>query len=336
MTRPLPACAMERRAFVLTVGIGVLVAPLSLAAQQPQKVPRVGYLFSFTPAEGRHLWEACRLGLRELGYVEGQNIVLEPRWADGRHERLPGLAADLVRLKVDVLVSAATPASRAAKAATSSIPIVIVAVGEPVKMGLVASLARPGGNVTGLSLLTTELSGKRLELLADIVRNIHRVAALMNPDNPVTAVFLAETRDAARRLGVQLQPLQARNSGEIEQAFNTATMERAAALIVFDDPVIWSYRAQIVAHAAKRRLPVMYGFRDFVDEGGLMSYGPDRVNHYRRTAIYVDKILRGARPADLPVEQPTKFELIVNVTTAKALGLTIPPSLLLRVDQVIE
>jgi putative ABC transport system substrate-binding protein len=327
---------MERRAFVLTVGIGVLVAPLSLAAQQPQRVPRVGYLFSFTPAEGRHLWEACRLGLRELGYVEGQNIVLEPRWADGRHERLPGLAADLVRLKVDVLVSAATPASRAAKAATSSIPIVIVAVGEPVKMGLVASLARPGGNVTGLSLLTTELSGKRLELLADIVRNIHRVAALMNPDNPVTAVFLAETRDAARRLGVQLQPLQARNSGEIEQAFNTATMERAAALIVFDDPVIWSYRAQIVAHAAKRRLPVMYGFRDFVDEGGLMSYGPDRVNHYRRTAIYVDKILRGARPADLPVEQPTKFELIVNVTTAKALGLTIPPSLLLRVDQVIE
>ncbi len=314
----------------------MLVAPLSLAAQQPQKVPRVGYLFSFTPAEGRHLWEACRLGLRELGYVEGQNIVLEPRWADGRHERLPELAADLVRLKVDVLVSAATPASRAAKAATSSIPIVIVAVGEPVKMGLVASLARPGGNVTGLSLLTTELSGKRLELLADIVRNIHRVAALMNPDNPVTAVFLAETRDAARRLGVQLQPLQARNSGEIEQAFNTATMERAAALIVFDDPVIWSYRAQIVAHAAKRRLPVMYGFRDFVDEGGLMSYGPDRVNHYRRTAIYVDKILRGARPADLPVEQPTKFELIVNVTTAKALGLTIPPSLLLRVDQVIE
>jgi len=327
---------MERRAFVLTVGIGLLAAPLSLAAQQPQRVPRVGYLFSFTPAEGRHLWEACRQGLRELGYVEGQNIVLEPRWADGRHERLPELAADLVRLKVDVLVSAATPASQAAKAATSSIPIVIVAVGEPVKTGLVASLARPGGNVTGLSLLTTELSGKRLELLADIVRNIPRVAALMNPDNPITAVFLAETRDAARRLGVQLQPLQARNPGEIEQAFNTATMERAAALIVFDDPVIWSYRAQIVAHAAKRRLPVMYGFRDFVDEGGLMSYGPDRVNHYRRTAIYVDKILRGARPADLPVEQPTKFELIVNVTTAKALGLIIPPSLLLRVDQVIE
>ncbi len=327
---------MERRAFVLTVGIGLLAAPLSLAAQQPQRVPRVGYLFSFTPAEGRHLWEACRQGLRELGYVEGQNIVLEPRWADGRHERLPELAADLVRLKVDVLVSAATPASQAAKAATSSIPIVIVAVGEPVKTGLVASLARPGGNVTGLSLLTTELSGKRLELLADIVRNIPRVAALMNPDNPITAVFLAETRDAARRLGVQLQPLQARNPGEIEQAFNTATMERAGALIVFDDPVIWSYRAQIVAHAAKRRLPVMYGFRDFVDEGGLMSYGPDRVNHYRRTAIYVDKILRGARPADLPVEQPTKFELIVNVTTAKALGLTIPPSLLLRVDQVIE
>jgi putative ABC transport system substrate-binding protein len=327
---------MKRRAFVSAVGMSLLAAPLRLAAQQPQRIPRVGYLFSFTPAEARHLWEARRQGLRKLGYVEGRNIVLEPRWAVGRHERLPELAADLVRLKVDVIVSAATPASRAAKAATSSIPIVIAAVGEPVKMGLVASLARPGGNVTGLSLLTTELSGKRLELLGQVVRNMPRVAILMNPDNPVYAVFLEETRVAAQKLGVQLQLLEARNPRDIEQVFDAAPGERAAGLIVFDDPMLWSYRKQIVALAAKRRLPAMYGFREFVDEGGLMSYGPDRVDHYRRTAPYVDKILRGAKPADLPVEQPTKFEFSVNVKTAKALGLVIPQALLSRADQIIQ
>ena len=328
---------ITRRRIVLALGASALAAPFaSFAQQQPTKVPRVGYLFSFTPAEGRHLWEACRQGLRELGYVEGQNIVLEPRWADGHHERLPELAAELVRLKVDVIVSAATPGSLAAKAATNSIPIVIVAVGEPVKTGLVASLARPGGNLTGLSLLTTELSGKRLELLADVVRNIPRVAVLMNPDNLVHTVFLEETRVAAQRLRVRLQPLEARNSRQVEQVFAAAAEERAAALIVFDDPVIWSYRTQIVALAAKRRVPVMYGYREFVDEGGLMSYGPDRIDHYRRTAIYVDKILKGAKPGDLPVEQPTKFELVVNMKTAKTLGIKIPNSILVRADKVIE
>jgi putative ABC transport system substrate-binding protein len=181
-----------------------------------------------------------------------------------------------------------------------------------------------------------ELSGKRLELLAQVVRNMHRVPILMNPDNPVTAVFLEETRVAAQKLGVQLQPLEARNPREIEHVFDAAPGERAAGLIVFDDPVLWSYRKQIVALAAKRRLPAMYGFREFVEEGGLMSYGPDRVDHYRRTALYVDKILRGAKPADLPVEQPTKFDLVINLKAAKALGLTIPPSLLGRADQVIE
>ena len=191
---------MERRAFVFAVGMSLVATPLRLSAQQPKKVPRVGYLFSFTPAEGRHLWDACRQGLRELGYAEGQNILFEPRWADGRHERLPELAAELVRLRVDIIVAAATPASRAAKAATSSIPIVIVAVGEPVKTGLVTNLARPGGNLTGLSLLTTELSGKRVELLADIVRRLPQLAVLMNPDNPVHAVFLEETQVADQRL----------------------------------------------------------------------------------------------------------------------------------------
>ena len=327
---------MKRRIFVCAVGMSLMAVPLRLAAQQSQRVPRVGYLFSFTPGEGQHLWEACRRGLRELGYVEGQNILFEPRWADGRHERLPALAAELVRLKVDVIVAAATPASRAAKAATDSIPIVIVAVGEPVKTGLVANLARPGGNLTGLSLLTTELSGKRLELLADVVRNIPRLAVLMNPDNPVHTVFLEETRVAAQRSGARLQPLQARDPKEIEQGFSAAVGERAAALIVFDDPVLWSYRTQIVALAAKQRLPVMYGYREFVDDGGLMSYGPDRIDHYRRTASFVAKILQGAKPGSLPIEQPTKFELVINLKTAKALGLTIPQSLLLRADQVIQ
>ena len=329
---------MRRREFIRLL-IGGMAAgwPLAARAQLPaSSVPRVGYLFSFTPAEGRHLWESCRQGLRELGYVEGQNIVLEPRWADGRYERLPELAAELVRLKVDIIVSAATPASRAAKAATSTIPIVIVGIGEPVKAGLVADLARPGGNMTGLSLLTAELSGKRLQLLAELVGNVPRVAVLMNPDNPTYTVFLEETRDAAQVSGIQIQPLEARNPSEIEHVFDAAMKERAAAMIVFDDPAIWSYRKQIVALAAKRQLPAMYGYRDFADDGGLISYGPDRIDHYRRTAIYVDKILKGAKPGELSIEQPTKFQLVINLKTAKALGLTIPSSLIARADEVIE
>jgi putative ABC transport system substrate-binding protein len=325
-----------RRTFLAGTGAVFLASLLTAEAQDAPRVPRVGYLFSFTPAEGRHLWEACRQGLRELGYVEGRNIILEPRWADGQYERLPGLAADLVRLNVDVIVVAATAGSLAVKAATNTIPVVIVAVGEPVKTGLVASLARPGGNVTGLSLLTAELSGKRLDLLGRVLRSVPRVAILMNPGNPIHAIFLEETRVAAQRLRVQLQPLEARTPKEIEQVFDAATRGRASALIVFDDPVIWSYRTQIVAAAARRGLPAMYGYREFVDDGGLMSYGPDRIDQYRRTATYVDKILKGAKPGDLPVEQSTKFELAINLKTAKALGLTIPPSLLQRADQVIE
>ena len=326
---------MKRRVFVSAVGMGLLAAPLRLAAQQGKRVPRVGYLFSFTPAEAKHLWEACRQGLRELGYVEGQSIALEPRWTDGGYERLPELATELVRLNVDVIVSAATPASRAAKAVTSSIPIVIVAVADPVKVGLIASLARPGANVTGLSLFTPELSGKRLELLRQAAHAMPRVAILMNPDNQSNAVFLEETRVAAQKLGVQLQLLEARNPREIERVFDAAG-ERAAALIVFDDPVLWSHRKQIVALAAKRRLPAIYGYSEFVDDGGLLSYGPDRVDQYRRTGVYVDKILKGAKPADLPVEQPTKFDLVINMKTVKALGLTIPPALRLQADRLVE
>jgi putative ABC transport system substrate-binding protein len=316
--------------------LALLAAPPAVEAQQPAKVPRVGYLFSFTAAEGRHLWEACRQGLRELGYVEGQNIVLEPRWAEGRYERLPGLVEDLLRLKVNVMVVAATPGSLVAKAATSTTPIVLVAVADPVRSGLVASLARPGGNVTGLSLLTPELSGKRLQLLIEALNKVSRVAVLMNPGNQSNLFFLEETQAAARVLGVQLQPLEVRNPDEIERAFEAAARGRAGALMAFDDPIIHSFRKRIVALAAKRRLPAMYGTREFADDGGLMSYGPHRPDLYRRTATYVDKILKGATPADLPVEQPTRFELVVNLKTAKALGLTIPPPVLVRADRVIQ
>ena len=325
-----------RRKLLAAFGVAAIAPLAALAQKQSAKIPRVGYLFSFTPAEGQHLWEACRRGLRELGYVEGRNIVLEPRWAEGRHDRLPDLARELVRLPVDVLVAAATPANLAAKAATNSIPIVMVAVGNPVKVGLVQSLARPGGNITGLSLLTTELSGRRLQLLLEVLGHNGRVAALINPDNEVHAVFLEETRTAAATLGVQLEALRTRNELEMQQAFVTAGAKRADAMVFFDDPVLWSHRKQAVALAARHRLPVIYGYSDFVDEGGLVSYGPDRPDQYRRTAFYVDRILRGAKPGDLPVEQPTKFELVINMKTAKALGLTIPQSILVRADRVIE
>jgi putative ABC transport system substrate-binding protein len=329
---------MRRREFIKAIAGSAVAAafPVAARAQQRSNVPRVGYLFSFTRAEGEHLWEACRQGLRDLGYVEGQNIILEPRLAEGHNERLQNLATELVQLKVDVIVAAATPASRAVKAATSTIPIVFVAVGDPVKAGLVTSLARPGGNVTGLSLLTADLSGKRLSLLMETVRKVSRVAILMNPDNPISAVFFEETRLAARRFGVDLQPLDARSPKEIEQAFAIGAGQRVDAIIVFDDPVLWSYRAQIVALAAARKIPAVYGYRDFVDEGGLMSYGPDRPDQYRRTAIYVDKILKGAKPSDLPIEQPTKFELIVNRKTAKSLGIELPASVIVGANEVIE
>ena len=329
---------MKRREFITLLGGAVaspLTWPIAVRAQRGN-VPRVSYLFPFTKAESQGLWQACRQGLRDLGYSEGQNIILEPRWAEGQYERLPNLVDELLRLKVDVIVTAATPASRAAKAATNTTPIVFVAVADPVGIGLVATLARPGGNVTGLSLLTSDLSGKRLALLMEIVRKVSRVAILMNPDNESNAIFLAQTQLAARQLGIELQTSDARNPTEIEQALAFGAGQRVDALVVFDDPLLWSYRTQIVALAAAQKIPAMYGFRDFVDGGGLISYGPDRLDQHRRTAIYVDKILKGASPADLPVEQPIKFQLIVNHKTARALGLTIPETLLSTADEVIE
>ena len=326
---------MRRREFLTALGGLALSWPVE-ANGQKLRAPRVGYLFSFTEREGQQLWDACRQGLQELGYIEGQNIMLEPRWAEGNHDRLPVLANELVHLNVNVIVAAATPASLAAKAASNKIPIVIVAVGEPVKTGLVASLSHPGGNITGLSLLTPDLSGKRLELLHECLPSLLRVAVLLNPDNPISTIFLNETQDAAKRLGMKLQQMEARQLSDVDVAFSQAATENLEALIVFDDPVLWSYRAQIVAQAAMRKIPAVYGYKEFVDSGGLMSYGPDRPDQYRRTAIFVDKLLKGAKPADLPVEQPTKFSLFINLKAARDIGLAMPPTLLARADEVIE
>jgi putative tryptophan/tyrosine transport system substrate-binding protein len=328
---------MRRRNFISGLGGAAALAlqsPSSLA--QRANIPRVGYLFPFTRAESQDLWQACRQGLRELGHSEGQSIVLEPRWAEGQYDQLPGLLNELLQLKVDVMVVASSPVSRAAKAATSTIPIVFVAVADPVGIGLVSSLSRPGGNMTGLSLLTTDLSGKRLALLMEIVGKLSRVAVLLNPASPSTPIFLAETKAAAGRLGIELPVMEARNPAEIDGAFAAYSGHGADALMIFDDPTLWSHRAKINALAAARRVPTLAGFRDYVDEGGLISYGPDRPDHYRRTATFVDKILKGAKPADLPVEQAVKFQLIINNKTAKALGLSIPTTLLATADEVIE
>ena len=325
---------MDRRRLVAMIG-GALIAPFAIA-QQPAKVPRIGYLFSFARSQGEHLWEACRQGMREHGYAEGRNVVLEPRWADGHHDRLSALVTELVRLKADVIVAAATPANLAARAGAGSIPVVMVAVADPLRIGLVDSLARPGGRMTGLSLLTPELSGKRLSMLAETVRQIRRVAVLNNPDNSSHAVFLQETLSAAKGMQVQIHTLNARNPGEIERAFAAAASDGAQALIVFDDPVLWGHRKQVVTLAGQARLPVMYGYSEFVDEGGLISYGPHRPDLYRRTAAYVDRILKGANPAELPIERPTRFELFVNLRSANALGLKVPQSILVRADRVIE
>jgi ABC-type uncharacterized transport system substrate-binding protein len=326
---------VHRRAFVAGT-LTLLAAPLTAHAQAPGKVPRVGYVFARVSSADQPLWDTARQGLRELGYVEGQNITLEIRWAEGRSERLPELVAELVRLKVDVLVVATTPGALAAKDATRTIPIVFVGVADPVESGLVASLARPGGNLTGLSLLNPEISGKRLELLKESLPTISRVAALTNPGNLIHVVFWRETHAAAKTLGLQLQPIKVRAPEDFEEAFRAAARGRADALLAFDDALTVGYRARLVALAAKYRLPTMYGFREFPDAGGLLSYGPNLLDLYRRTATYVDRILKGTKPGDLPIEQPTKFELVINLKTAKALGLTIPPSVLARADEVIQ
>ena len=304
-------------------------------AQQPKKVPRIGYLLDGSSSSAADRVDTFRDGLRDLGYVEGKNIVIDYRYAEGRFDRFPELAAELVRLKVYVIVAVSTVAARAAKNATRTIPIVALS-GDPVETGLVASLARPGGNVTGLASLAPELSTKRLELLKEIVSKVSLVAVLWNPNGPAPVLAFKETQLAAKRLGLLLQSLEVRGPDDFESAFGGAIRERASALLVISDPLTNTHQRRIVELAAKNRLPAIYPIREFVQAGGLMAYAPDRLEQYRRVAYYVDKILKGAKPADLPVEQPTKFEFVINLKAAKQIGLTIPPNVLARADKVIK
>jgi len=320
----------------LMLALTILVAPLAADTQRPAKVPRIGFLGVLPPSAVAARTEAFRQGLRELGYVEGKNIVIEYRSAEGKPDRLPGLAAELVRLKVDVIVTGGAGATRPAKEATVTIPIVMAQDPDPVGNGFVASLARPGGNITGLSSLSTELSSKRLELLKETVPRLSRLAVLGNSTNPGNARALSETELAAKALGVKLQYLDVLAPKDIETAFREASKGRADAVFVLGGPVFMSQRTQIADLAGKSGLPAIYPRQDFVEDGGLMSYAPSMNDLARRAATYVDKILQGAKPADLPVEQPTKFELVINLKAAKALGLTIPPTLLFQADKVIQ
>jgi putative ABC transport system substrate-binding protein len=320
----------------ILVAVGLLVVAVMAEAQQPKKVPRIGILPPGPISERMHLWEAFRQGLRELGYVEGKNITLVFPSAEVKPERLPDLAAELVSLKVDVIVAAGTVAVQAAREATKTIPVVTPIITDPVEAGFVASLARPGANITGLTLISVQLSGKRLELLREVVARISRVAVLSNPAALNSQLQMRETEVAARALGVQLQPLDVRNPDDFDRVFRAATKDRADALIALDDPFLFTHRTRIVKLATKSRLPAIYGFREFVETGGLMSYAANLSDMYRRAATYVDKILKGAKPADLPVEQPTKFEFIINLKAAKQIGLTIPPNVLARADKVIR
>jgi putative tryptophan/tyrosine transport system substrate-binding protein len=320
--------------------VALLAVAVIAEAQQPKKVSQIGYLSAGQVKETGARYEAFRQVLRELGYVEGKNIIIEFRSADGKFDRLPALAAELVRLKVDVIVTGGPPSARAAKEATVTIPIVMMQVGDPVGSGFVASLARPGGNITGLSGLAPELSGKRLELLKEIVPKLSRVAVFGTSTSPDNAQSLREVELAARELKAQLQYLDirdARNPKDIETAFRAATRGRAEAVLIMLAPAVASAnRTEIVDLAVKSRLPVIYSGRAFVDAGGLMAYGVSVEDLDRRAATYVDKILKGAKPADLPVEQPQKFEFIINLKAAKQIGLTIPPNVLARADKVIK
>jgi putative tryptophan/tyrosine transport system substrate-binding protein len=327
---------MDRRAF-LAGAAALLAAPLAIEAQQTGEVYRIGMLEVVGVASNAANLSAFRQGLAQLGYVEGQNFVIEYRSADGHPARFSDLATELVGLKVDVIVTRGTPATLAAKQATQTIPIVMASSGDPVVEGIVASLARPGGNVTGLhSMAPPELGGKRLQLLKEAVPGSSRVGILWNPGDLHAPLIVSDTERTARAIGVQLKSLEVKRSEPFEQVFETALFGQIDALIAVEDYFTSAYRTRILDFAAMSRLPAIYGLGEFVDAGGLMSYGTDRRDLYRRCATYVYRILTGASPADLPVEQPTKFELVISRKTAKAIGLTIPQSLLLRADQVIE
>jgi putative ABC transport system substrate-binding protein len=325
---------MRRREFITLLG-GAAAWPLAARAQQAGKLPTIGYLGPNTRSLEIHRLGALVQRLRELGWIEGRTVVIEYRWAEGRNEHLAEITAEFVRLKVNVIVTAATPPTVAAKQATSVIPIVFAAVGDPVGTGLVASLARPGGNVTGLSLQQSDIAGKRLELLREVVPDLHRLAIMADRDNPSAVLDMREAQAAARTLGLDVVTSEIRRPDDIAPAFD-ALKGRAEALYICNDPLVLTNRIRISTLALGMRLPMMTAAREYVEAAGLVSYGPNYPDLFRRAAELVDKILRGAKPADLPVEQPTKFDLVINLTTAKTIGLTVPPTLLARADEVIE
>jgi putative ABC transport system substrate-binding protein len=327
---------MRRRVFLGSLGLVMVGGSLSAEAQRRAEIARIGRLSPISASADAPVLEGLRQGLRDLGWVEGQNFAIENRFAEGNVRRLAELVAELVRLKVDVIVTGSAPAAAAAKNATATIPIVMVMTGDPVASGLVASLSRPGGNLTGLTLLGLELSAKRLALLKEAVPAATRVAVLLDPTFSDSEAAVKRMEGAAQALGVQLRIQEVRDPSEFEKIFATMSSDRIGALMVQTDPILYTYRRRIVELVAKSRLPAMYSLREYMDAGGLMFYGSNLPDMHRRAATYVDKVLKGARPGDLPIEQATNFELVINLRTAKALGLTMPSSLLNRADRVID
>jgi len=325
-----------RKAGVVSVLLVLLLVAVIGEAQEPKKVPRIGVILPAFSSVSAPFLAAFREGLHDLGYTEGKNIVIEERYADGKEDRLPALAAELVHLKVDIIMVGGGNATLAAKNATKTVPIVMGTASDPVGTGLVASLARPGGNITGSTLINPDLSGKRLELLKETIPKLKHVAVLIHHDTLAATVMIKETETAAQSLGLQLQILEVRGSNELENAFGVAKKGRAEAMNVLSSAFLQIERKKIVELASKEQLPAMYVDRQFVESGGLMSYGANIADQFRRAATYVDKTLKGAKPADLPIEQPTKFELIINLNAAKQIGVTIPPNVLVRADKVIK
>jgi putative ABC transport system substrate-binding protein len=327
---------MRRRDFTILFVVGMAIWPTHVRAQQLRKIPRIGVLLPGAPAAWSRRTKAFLDGLSELGYVEGKTIAIEWKWGDDQFDTLSGLAADLVRSNVDVIVTGGTSATKALKTATQTIPIVMAIVGDPVAAGLVDTLARPGGNATGFSIVAPELGTKRLELLKEIVPNLSSIAVLSNAKNPQSKIEMKEMQTAAQAMALQLHSAEISTEVGLEDAFVAMNKASAQALILLTDPILFSQRKRTVDLAAQYKLPAVYFYSGFVEEGGLMSYGPSDVDLFHRAAGYVDKILKGAKPSELPVEQPTRFELIFNLKTAKSLGLTVPPKLLLTADEVIE
>jgi putative ABC transport system substrate-binding protein len=326
---------MRRRDLVASLAAMAAAWPRALRAQQ-KAMPVIGYLESGSPGPFAPFVAAFRQGLGETGYVAGQNLAIEFRWAEGHYDRLPAFAADLAGRGVDVILTGGSPAAHAAKNATSTIPIVFIGINDPVKEGLVASLARPGGNLTGFAILTADLTAKRLELLSELVPQARVIALLVNPNAPTTERAIQDVQEAARAKGLQLDIVKASTESEVDGAFATLVQRRAGALVVAGDSLFFSRRDKLVALAARHAIPAIYTSREAAVAGGLISYGTNLTNHFRQAGIYAGRILKGEKPADLPVQQPTTFELVINLKTAKALGLTVPQTLLARADEVIE